>query len=94
MTKFEKLSVELHERGQSRMNSELRLDSAHVYPKGAKLMNLLQVFQDLQVNTKKSPCYEGNNHSATQCADNYIEDRMGCNLPWLERREGFSLQTK
>ncbi len=44
----------------------------------------LKASKTVRVNTPKQPCYEDNDHSSTECVYKYIEEKMGCRLPWLD----------
>ena len=44
-----------------------------------------------RLNTPRSPCVEGEGYAVFECANRFIEERVGCSSPWThhEVRIGF-----
>ncbi len=87
MEHFDLILVELHEPGQSRMNSELWADSYRVFYKGTTASFSMKAYKEDRINSPQDPCFEDEAYSTTDCVDAYIEDQLGCNLPWLAKNE-------
>ena len=84
------ISVEIHAPGQSRHNAEELKYSMHTFQFGQVIQMALKASKTVQINTPKQPCYENNDHSSTECVYKYIEEDMGCQLPWVGEKSKHS----
>ncbi len=84
MTETATIALEIHARGESSFNAELAMDSVISFTKGQTVDIVLRARRTKLVNTKKKPCHETNDRSVSGCIDEYIQDQMGCQLPWIK----------
>ncbi len=83
-------TFEIHESGQSRHNAEFVFESVKTSKGGQVDQLIMRASRTEQVNTPKQPCFESNDHSITDCVNQYIEEKLGCKLPWL--KQGMMVQ--
>ncbi len=77
------ITMEIHEAGQSSHNSEFIFESIDTYRRGQAVQVVMRASRYFLVDTPTTPCFDTNDHSITRCVYDYIEESLGCNLPWL-----------
>ncbi len=84
MTQFSRMTLEMAEPGQSRLNSDLNYKALVPLQRGKSKEIFLTATKTIAINVPNHPCNEDNNHSVARCVDDYINSELlGCTLPWL-----------
>ncbi len=76
------LYAEKHEPGRSMSNSDPRMDDIIGFDRGKYTTTVLQAERTLRVNTRKKPCDPESKQFVTNCTDQFIQEQIGCQLPW------------
>ena len=74
--------AEKHEPGRSMTNSQPRSDNTIGAERGKYTHLVLQAEKTFLVNTRKKPCDPENKQFVTKCTDQFMQEQIGCQLPW------------
>ncbi len=80
----DKVTLEVHEPGQSGYNSEHYLESTFTYSAGQADQVIFKARRDIKVSTPAQQCHEDNDHSSTECVNKIMMDKLQCQLPWID----------
>ena len=87
MTDMGRLTVEIHERDQSKINFALLWENTELIMKGLFTFNYYQAQITKSLSTKKQPC-SVNRIKYTKCLDMFYMEKLGCFFPWLKSYNG------
>ncbi len=82
---IDEIEVEIHERGHSRQNSAVTYDSIVKMVTNKDLEYFLKPKKTIQLDLPGvgQSCNITNNFSIKKCADDFIQSKLNCRLPWL-----------
>ena len=87
MTDMGRLTVEIHERDQSKINFALLWENTELIMRGLFCFNYYQAQITKSLSTKKQPCAV-NRIKYTKCLDMFYMEKLGCFFPWLKSYNG------
>ena len=91
MTDMGRLTVEIHERDQSKINFALLWENTELITRDLFTFNYYQAQITKSLSTKKQPC-SVNRIKYTKCLDMFYMENLGCFFPWLKSYNGNLLK--
>ncbi len=80
---YDIVALEFHEKGQSMINSDINWNNVLYLRRNKDVEITFNYVTTVSVNDPNQPCNEQDSHSVSECVDHYIENKLGCKLPWL-----------
>ena len=79
--------VELHSKGQSKMNQGWSFHDLYLFKEGNSVMYFLEHFIKTKINTKNYNCYENNDMNQKTCLDDFYMNKLNCTFPWIKSKD-------
>ncbi len=84
MTKYRLVTFETHEQDRSLHNYIKKFTNLNNIARNNYENKLMAAHRIIKISTVSNECDESNAARLTPCINDFIKNKLGCNLPWLD----------